>query len=141
MTEDKLSRFIDAQAKDYQIALSEIRSGKKRSHWMWYIFPQVAGLGMTETSRYYAIKDVKEATDYLEHPRLGIRLVEICNALLALHINDPNALFGSPDDLKLRSSMTLFDAVPATYPIFSRVLEKFYNGQRDPRTLQILGIG
>lgn len=108
---------------------------------MWYIFPQVAGLGMTETSRYYAIKDVKEATDYLEHPRLGIRLVEICNALLALDINDPNALLGSPDDLKLRSSMTLFDAVPATYPMFGRVLEKFYNGQRDPRTLQILGIG
>jgi uncharacterized protein (DUF1810 family) len=141
MTEDRLNRFTEAQARDYQTALNEIQSGRKRSHWMWYIFPQVAGLGMTETSRYYGIKDVKEATAYLMHPELGVRLVKICEALLLLETDDPNAVFGSPDDLKLRSSMTLFDVVPATYPVFGRVLEKFYNGQRDPRTLQILGIG
>lgn len=133
-----LERFKKAQENDYSIALNEIKSGRKRSHWMWYIFPQVAGLGMTETSRHYAIKDMREATDYLLDTELGLRLVTICNALLKLETNDPYAIFGSPDDLKLKSSMTLFDAVPATFPVFSEVLDKFYAGERDLRTLELL---
>jgi len=136
----ELTRFKEAQAKDYETALAEIKNGRKRSHWMWYIFPQIAGLGMTETSRYYAIRDIKEATDYLMDEELGVRLTNICKALLTLETNDPRAVFGSPDDLKLKSSMTLFDAVPATFPVFGQVLDKFYNGQRDNRTLNLLGI-
>jgi uncharacterized protein (DUF1810 family) len=135
-----LERFKTAQEKDYETAFNEIKNGRKRSHWMWYIFPQVTGLGMTDTSRYYAIKDIKEATAYLKDETLGIRLVNICQALLALETNDANHVFGSPDDLKLKSSMTLFDAVPATFPVFAQVLDKFYNGERDQRTLQLLGL-
>lgn len=135
---DNLKRFKEAQQRDYATALNEIKSGRKRSHWMWYIFPQIAGLGSTETSRYYAIKDIKEATDYLMDQELGFRLLEICKALLLLETNDALEVFGSPDDLKLRSSMTLFDAVPATFPVFGQVLDKFYGGERDERTLQLL---
>ena len=133
-----LKRFFDAQRRDYDSALTEIKSGRKRSHWMWYIFPQIAGLGMTETSQHYAIKDIAEATDYLMDHTLGLRLVTICKALLELDTNDALAVFGSPDNLKLRSSMTLFDAVPATFPVFGQVLDKFYHGERDQRTLDIL---
>lgn len=136
-----VERFKKAQENDYDIALSEIKNGRKRSHWMWYIFPQIAGLGMTETSKHYAIKDIREATDYLLDAELGIRLVTICRALLELETNDPHAVFGSPDDLKLKSSMTLFDAVPATFPIFHHVLDKFYGGERDKRTLELLHSG
>jgi len=133
-----LKRFFDAQRRDYDSALTEIKSGRKRSHWMWYIFPQIAGLGMTETSQHYAIKDIAEATDYLMDHTLGLRLVTICKALLELDTNDALTVFGSPDNLKLRSSMTLFDAVPATFPVFGQVLDKFYHGERDQRTLDIL---
>lgn len=135
-----LERFITAQEQDYETALDEIKNGRKRSHWMWYIFPQVAGLGNTDTSRYYAIKDLQEATAYLMDNTLGTRLTNICKALLQLETNDPHQIFGSPDDLKLKSSMTLFDAVPATFPVFGQVLDKFYKGERDERTLQLLGI-
>jgi len=135
-----LEKFKLAQQRDYQNALNEIKSGHKRSHWMWYIFPQIAGLGMTDTSRYYAIKDISEATAYLADNELSARLVNICKALLALETDDAHEIFGSPDDLKLRSSMTLFDAVPAALPIFGQVLDKFYGGKRDKQTLQILGI-
>ena len=133
-----LERFKKAQENDYDLALSEIKSGHKRSHWMWYIFPQIAGLGMTETSRYYAIKDIREATNYLSDTQLGPRLITISRALLELETNDPHAVFGSPDDLKLKSSMTLFDAVPATFPVFGQVLDKFYGGERDSRTIELL---
>jgi uncharacterized protein (DUF1810 family) len=135
-----LQRFIRAQERDYETALGEIKSGRKRGHWMWYIFPQIAGLGMTETSRYYAINDIKEATAYLLHPVPGIRLTTICRALLEQETNEAHAIFGSPDDLKLRSCMMLFDAVPATFPVFAQVLEKFYRGERDEKMLQLLGI-
>jgi uncharacterized protein (DUF1810 family) len=135
-----LERFKKAQENDYDIALNEIKSGRKRSHWMWYIFPQVAGLGMTETSKYYAIKDIQEATHYLLDSELGIRLVTICRVLLELETNDPHIVFGSPDDFKLKSSMTLFDAVPATFPVFGQVLDKFYGGEKDQRTLELLKI-
>lgn len=107
---------------------------------MWYIFPQIAGLGTTEIAGYYAIKDMDEATRYLMDDELGVRLTTICKALLTLETNDARQIFGSPDDLKLRSSMTLFDAVPATIPVFGQVLDKFYLGERDQRTLQLLGI-
>jgi uncharacterized protein (DUF1810 family) len=133
-----LERFKEAQQRDYNAALNEIKGGHKRSHWMWYIFPQLAGLGMTETSRYYAIRDMKEATEYIMDEELGVRLATICKALLALETNDAHEIFGSPDDVKLRSSMTLFDAVPATFPVFGQVLDKFYGGQRDERTLELL---
>src|ERR1700733_8570702 len=100
-----LERFVKAQERDYAVALSEIKSGRKCSHWMWYIFPQVAGLGFSEMSRYYGIKDLHEAAEYLAHPLLGKRLMEIASALLELPGNDATAIFGSPDDLKLHSSM------------------------------------
>ena len=135
-----LKRFKDAQQQGYDTALSEIKNGRKRSHWMWYIFPQIAGLGMTDMSKHYAIKDIKEATDYLMDEELGLRLTTICKALLSLETNDAHTILGTPDDLKLRSSMTLFEAVPATFPVFGQVLDKFYEGQRDEKTLQLLTI-
>jgi uncharacterized protein (DUF1810 family) len=138
MNDSNLKRFKEAQTRDYDIALAEIKAGQKRSHWMWYIFPQLAGLGTTDTSRHYAIKGITEATDLLMDQELGLRLTNICKALLQLETNDAQEIFGSPDDLKLKSSMTLFDAVPATFPVFGQVLDKFYNGERDQRTLQLL---
>ena len=107
---------------------------------MWYIFPQIKGLGFSETSKFYSIANITEAVEYLGHPVLGIRLVEISNQLLQLDGNDANKIFGSPDDLKLRSSMTLFATLPQTDKVFQLVLGKFFNGTKDNKTLQILGI-
>jgi uncharacterized protein (DUF1810 family) len=123
-----LERFTEAQETDYKIALSEIKNGRKQSHWMWYIFPQIQGLGFSETSRYYAIKDLLEAAAFLQHPLLGSRLVQICDALLGLPDNDANKIFGSPDDLKLKSCMTLFSVLQNTNPVFQLVFDKFFNG-------------
>lgn len=109
--EQDLNRFIKTQENSYEEALSEIKSGRKRSHWMWYIFPQYKRLGFSETSKYYSIKDLDEARKYLKHPILGERLKLITNELLALNENNANKVFGSPDDLKLKSSMTLFAAI------------------------------
>jgi uncharacterized protein (DUF1810 family) len=136
--DNKLDRFLDAQKADYAIALPEIKSGRKRSHWMWYIFPQIQGLGFSETSKYYAIKDIAEAEAFLNHPILGERLVAICKALLNLKETDANKIFGSPDDVKLKSSMTLFAALPKTDPVFQSVLDKFFNGEKDRVTLQLI---
>lgn len=133
-----LHRFIDAQAGDYAAALAEIRAGRKRSHWMWYIFPQIQGLGYSETSRRYAIRDAAEAKAYLAHPLLGARLREISGALLALPSCDAGAVMGYPDDLKLKSCMTLFFLVSGE-PVFQRVLDKFFGGETDPKTVAILG--
>jgi len=133
-----LQRFINAQSKNYSEALSEIRNGRKRTHWMWYIFPQIQGLGMSETSRFYAIKDLHEAADFLNHPVLGSRLIRICDELLHLKSDDAHSIFGSPDDLKLRSSMTLFSSVPSANPVFQKVLDKFFEGKKDEKTLTIL---
>lgn len=133
-----LKRFVDAQARDYHIALTEIRGGQKRSHWMWYIFPQVAGLGYSEMAKRFAIKDLPEATAYLEHPVLGPRLMEISHALLQLPGNNATAVMGSPDDLKLRSSMTLFSLVPGADPVFEAVLNKYFNGEKDKATMQLI---
>jgi uncharacterized protein (DUF1810 family) len=137
--ETTLQRFLDAQATDYAQALAEIKNGRKRSHWMWYIFPQIQGLGFSSTSKHYAIQDLAEATAYLQHPVLGKRLVEISTALLGLAGSDANRVFGSPDDLKLKSSMTLFAAVPGADAVFEKVLAKFFGGVRDGKTLQLLG--
>ena len=137
---NSLKRFLDAQEKDYAVALSEIKNGRKKSHWIWYIFPQIQGLGFSETSRYYAIKDLEEAESYFNHPVLGERLVQISNALLDLPGNDAHKIFGSPDDLKLKSSMTLFASIENTNPVFSKVLDKLFNGEPDFKTLRILGL-
>jgi uncharacterized protein (DUF1810 family) len=132
-----LQRFLDAQQTSYQTALSEMKSGRKRSHWMWYIFPQIQGLGSSETARFYAVRDRAEAAAYLAHPVLGPRLVEISEALLGLASNDAHSIFGSPDDMKLKSSMTLFAALNVN-PVFQRVLDKFYGGAPDEKTRRML---
>ena len=136
-TKSNLQRFINAQSSSYQTALSEIKNGRKRSHWMWFIFPQIQGLGFSETARFYALADAQEAREYLAHSVLGARLLEICQALLGLASSDAHAIFGSPDDLKLKSSMTLFASL-GTSPVFRQVLDKFYGGTQDDKTLRIL---
>ena len=138
MTMADLQRFKDAQRNDYEQALQEVKSGRKRTHWMWYIFPQIRGLGMTPISDNYSIRSLREAKDYLKDPVLGVRLVEISKALLELNTSDPHAVFGSPDDLKLRSCMTLFERADPQNPVFGDVLDKYYRGERDQRTLEIL---
>lgn len=137
-TENNLQRFVDAQAGSYQQAVSEIRSGRKQSHWMWFIFPQLQGLGYSETARYYAIRNREEARLYLQHPVLGQRLIEISKALLQLEGKTSNLIFGSPDDLKLKSCMTLFGSLENADPVFQAVLDKYFNGSEDHKTLQIL---
>ena len=131
---------MKAHQTDYQRALTEIKNGKKISHWMWYIFPQLKGLGRSFTSEYYGIQDLDEAKAYLADPILGRHLIEICNALLSLDTNDATEVMGRPDDRKLKSSMTLFDAATESSDVFRLVLEKYYNGKKDYRTLEMLGI-
>ena len=133
-----LSRFLKAQEYDYEQALREIRSGRKRSHWMWYIFPQIQGLGFSRTAEFYAIRDLEEAKDYLAHPVLGARLNEISSALLDLEGLSASQIFGYPDDLKLRSSMTLFQMADLDCDIFPKVIEKYYDGVPDSRTVNIV---
>ena len=120
-----LQRFTEAQKLDFDLALEEIRSGCKRSHWMWYIFPQIRGLGFSSMSAYYGTY-------------LGGNLRTICQALLELDTDDPHRIFGSPDDLKLRSSMTLFEAAEGKGGIFTKVIEKYYGGRRDQKTIELL---
>ena len=132
-----LQRFIDAQSNSYDIALSEIKNGKKQSHWMWYIFPQVDGLGKSETSKKYAIKSKGEAIKYLEHPILGNRLLEITNELLAIENKSASNIFGFPDDLKLKSCMTLFVLIQEENPVFQNVLNKYFKGKISWKTKQI----
>jgi uncharacterized protein (DUF1810 family) len=136
--EHNLKRFIEAQQSHYPIALAEIKNSKKRSHWMWYIFPQIEGLGFSDTSKFYAIKDMEEAEAFLKHPVLGSRFVGICKELLKQNENNANKIFGSPDDLKLKSSMTLFSLIPNADPVFESVLNKFFNGEKDKKTMRIL---
>ena len=133
-----LQQFIDAQRQDYPIALAEIKSGRKRSHWMWYIFPQHAGLDPSPTTQRFSIADLDEAQIYLKHVPLGQRLIEISTALLDLSTNDAHEVFGSPDDKKLQLSMTLFSLVPNASPVFQAVLDKFFSGQKDEKTIQLL---
>ena len=135
---NSLNRFLDAQASTYETALSEIKAGRKRTHWMWFIFPQIKGLGLSSTSVFYALTDLREAEAYLKHQVLGSRLIGICQTLLLAQGSDAHTVFGSPDDLKLNSCMTLFSSVPNSDPVFQLVIEKFFSGQKDDRTLQIL---
>lgn len=137
----KLSRFVRAQAKWYPCALREIQNGRKQSHWMWFIFPQLRGLGHSDMAYIYGIENLDEARAYLAHPILGKRLIEITKALLRLEESDPGKVMGYPDHLKLCSCMTLFARLEDTDPAFEAVLEKYYGGRKDPRTLERLGIG
>lgn len=132
-----LERFINAQQYDYPVALYELKAGYKESHWMWFIFPQYKGLGYSSIAKYYAIQSKKEAIAYVHHPILGKRLIEISQVLLDLNCDDATAIFGSPDNLKLKSCMTLFYIV-SKEAIFQKVLDKFYEGQYDQKTIELL---
>ena len=134
----QLSRFVKAQDKIYSRALSELKSGRKKSHWIWFVFPQIEGLGFSSTTQYYSIKSLAEARQYLDHPLLGKRLRECAETILALQGLSASTIFGYPDDLKLKSSMTLFAAAAEGQSVFSRVLEKYYQGNPDQSTLAIL---
>jgi uncharacterized protein (DUF1810 family) len=133
-----LTRFVQAQGRDYEQALAEIRAGQKRSHWMWYVFPQFKGLGSSPTSMHYAINSAGEAAAYLAHPLLGPRLLECAG--FALQVADRSALeiFGSPDDMKFRSSATLFASVSPEGSVFHRIIEKYFAGEKDVRTVELM---
>ena len=133
-----LTRFLRAQNMSYQTALSEIRAGEKQSHWMWFIFPQLKGLGFSDTAQYYGIDGLAEAKAYMENEVLSARLIEITSAALALKSSDASEVFGYPDDLKFRSSMTLFSLVEPKNEIFQRALDKFFDGKPDERTIELL---
>jgi uncharacterized protein (DUF1810 family) len=134
--DDLLERFVAAQDEGgaYERALAELRAGRKRSHWMWFVFPQIAGLGRSPTARFFAIAGIEEASEYLEHPVLGPRLLECSRALLECGSEDPVEILGEVDALKLRSSMTLFSRVRGAGAEFDQVLDRFYGGARDPAT-------
>ena len=132
-----LTRFIQAQKRDYDIALAEIRAGKKASHWMWYIFPQLKGLGRSSTSEYYGLSGIKEAQAYLSDPILKARLIEITDAVIAHKDKSAEEIFGGIDAKKLRSCMTLFSIAAPDIPVFDAVLEQFFNGTLDRNTLRL----
>ena len=134
-----LNRFLLAQERDFDIALSEMTSGKKRTHWMWFIFPQFDGLGYSSTSKHFAIKNLEEAKAYLEHPILGKRLLACAEVVMGIEGRTAHEIFGSPDDSKLQSCATLFACVSAPGSIFERLLVKYYHGKRDEKTLKLLG--
>ncbi|MBB3319280.1 MULTISPECIES: DUF1810 domain-containing protein [unclassified Rhizobium] len=136
-----LERFVDAQNGFYERALSELRAGRKRSHWMWFIFPQMAGLGTSTMAEKYAIRSAEEATAYLADPVLGSRLQRCVDAILEIEGLSAHDMFGSPDDLKLRSSMTLFAAISDHGSPFHKVIEHLYDGEYDQRTIQLLNAG
>lgn len=138
MSHFDLERFISAQAAIYGGVLAELRSGRKRTHWMWFIFPQIEGLGHSATTLHYAIKSIDEARAYLNHPVLGPRLRECAEAVLAVEGRRASEIFPYPDDLKLKSSMTLFAAASEPGSVFVRVLDKYFAGNQDERTLQLL---
>ena len=133
-----LTRFVDAQRDTYDQALAELRGGRKRTHWMWWVFPQLDGLGVSATSRRYAIKSEAEARDYLEHPVLGPRLIESVESVLAIEGRTAHDIFGSPDDMKLRSCVTLFAQVAGPGSVFHRLLDDYFDGKPDDRTLRLL---
>ena len=135
---DRFSKYITAQERTHQAALCELRNGHKVSHWSWWEIPQIIGLGMTYTSREYAIKNLAEAKDYLKNDTLRTHLLELCEALLSLKTNDAGRVMGYPDDLKLRSCLTLFSVADPECGTFQAVLDKFFGGKPDERTLQIL---
>ena len=133
-----LRRFVQAQEGIYREVLAELQRGQKRTHWMWFIFPQIAGLGYSATSKRYAIQNREEAEHYLRHPTLGKRLVECAETVLHTTGRSASQIFGSPDDMKLKSCMTLFASLPDAPLVFLQVLEKYFQGQQDTKTLQLL---
>lgn len=135
--ENKIERFIIAQEKDYQKALQEIKNGKKTSHWIWYIFPELKGLGKSKTSMYYGITNLQEAKDYYNNDYLRNHLIEICEQLLSID-KDIKEIFGYPDYLKVKSCITLFEIVAKEEMVFKKIMDKFYNGERDQITIQKL---
>lgn len=135
--ETSLDRFVEAQTLAYPGALAEIRRGAKRSHWMWYVFPQIAGLGRSSTAQHFAIRSADEARDYLDHPVLGPRYLECVTALQDLPISNPVTVFGETDAMKLRSSLTLFEAVRQS-PLLAAALDRWFGGERDEMTLRLL---
>lgn len=136
-----LHRFIEAQNGIYEQALAELKAGRKRSHWMWFIFPQIAGLGTSPMAEKYAIRSAEEASAYLADPILGSRLLRCVEAILSVNDRSAHDIMGSPDDLKLRSSMTLFAAVSDHGSPFHKAIDHFYNGKFDERTISILSAG
>ena len=133
-----LQRFVDAQDRVYDQVVAELRRGAKASHWMWFVFPQLRELGRSATARRYGIASAAEALAYWRHPRLGPRLLECVGLLLAVPGASALQILGSPDDVKLRSSLTLFERVAPEEPAFGRALDRFFDGTRDPRTLERL---
>jgi uncharacterized protein (DUF1810 family) len=133
-----LERFVLAQEIDYAVALAEIRSGRKHSHWMWYIFPQIKGLGSSSMAQRYAIQDLQEARAYLNHGVLGPRLLEISEALLGIEGRTADEIFGFPDNMKLKSCATLFARVNSSGSVFEKLLAKYFNGERDAETVRRL---
>ena len=138
MDKYNLSRFIDAQETTYEGAMLELARGRKESHWIWYIFPQIVGLGNSETTKIFSIKSLEEGRAYLEHPVLGPRLVEACEILLTLKDASINEVMGFPDDLKLLSSMTLFEALSKSNSVFTKIIEIYFDSERDKATLEII---
>lgn len=136
---NSIDKFIKAQEKDYEVALSEIKSGKKRSHWIWYIFPQLSSLGFSSTAKYYGIKDLEEAKEYLENDILKSHLEEITNELLMLPSNDILSIVGFPDNLKINSSMTLF-YLASNNELYKKVIDKYYNSKMDENTIKLLEV-
>lgn len=134
-----LQRFLDAHRKHYANAISELQRGRKVGHWMWFVFPQLRGLGLSSASAYYGISGAEEAAAYLAHPVLGTRLRTCCSVLLSHQNKSAREIFGTPDDLKLRSCLTLFAAVATDPAPFNAILDQYYNSTRDPRTLELLG--
>lgn len=133
-----LGRFLEAQDRDYERALAELASGRKRTHWMWYVFPQLSGLGSSPTAQRFAIRGLDEARAYLDHPILGARLLECVDALLRIEDRTANGIFGSPDDMKLRSCATLFAGASPPGSAFERLLAKYFWGEADPKTMELL---
>jgi uncharacterized protein (DUF1810 family) len=139
-TPHNLDRFIKAQEHVYHDVLSELKSGRKRTHWMWFIFPQLEGLGRSEPARFYAIKSLDEARQYLNHPVLGVRLRQCAAIVLGVKHRSIEDIFGFPDHLKFKSSITLFSRVKNADPVFEAVLARFFEGKPDSRTLEALGL-
>ncbi len=137
-TVSNLNRFLEAQETKYNDALSEIKNGRKLTHWMWYIFPQIAGLGLTNFNVFYAIQNKEESTQYLNHPILGKRLIEITKVVIEINSKTALEIFGKPDERKLKSSMTLFSILNNPNPIFQQVLDKYYKGMKDENTLKLI---
>jgi len=143
MTSDpfQLCRFTSAQQGMYEDILEELRRGRKQTHWMWFVFPQIDGLGSSAMAKRYAIKSLAEARQYLAHPLLGTRLKECSEALLAVEGKSITEVLGYPDDIKLKSSMTLFAGIDQPGSVFARVLEKYFHGERDSRTIELAQLG